>query len=238
MRCRPTFADVTRPLRSSTCRCWMTAGIDMGSGLPRSLTDAGPRINASTITRREGSESAWNRPSSRVSLLSTYLSIGIEHRRVNPHGRVTSTVRCGGWYACGTYRHRLSIVAPSGPTRARCDIPRSWGCARTRRQRMSFWRRKRIEKASPCTQFRPALAGRCWSQLFGRSVHNSGPEHLEQRPFTDANYSIISSAREINARGMVTPIVFAVFRLKTNSNSVGCSIGRSVGFAPLRILST
>jgi hypothetical protein len=91
-------------------------------------------------------------------LLSTYLSIGTEHRRVNPHGRVTSTVRCGGWYACGTYRHRLSIVAPSGPTRARCDIPRSWGCARTRRQRMSFWRRKRIEKASPCTQFRPALS--------------------------------------------------------------------------------
>ena len=80
------------------------------------------------------------------------------------------------------------------------------------------------------------LAGRCWSQLFGRSVHNSGPEHLEQRPFTDANYSIISSAREINARGMVTPIVFAVFRLKTNSNSVGCSIGRSVGFAPLKNL--
>jgi hypothetical protein len=67
---------------------------------------------------------------------------------------------------------------------------------------------------------------------------NSRPEHLQQRLYTDANYSITSSAREINAGEMVTPIVFAVFRLKTNSNSVGCSTGRSAGLAPLRILST
>jgi hypothetical protein len=52
------------------------------------------------------------------------------------------------------------------------------------------------------------------------------------------HYSITWSARDISAGGMVTPIAFAVFRLKANSNSVGCSIGRSAGFAPLRILST
>jgi hypothetical protein len=37
---------------------------------------------------------------------------------------------------------------------------------------------------------------------------------------------------------MVSPRAFAVFRLMTNSNFVGCSKGRSVGLAPFRILWT
>ena len=38
--------------------------------------------------------------------------------------------------------------------------------------------------------------------------------------------------------GIVRPICFAVLRLIIDSNFVGCSTGRSAGFAPLRILST
>ena len=38
--------------------------------------------------------------------------------------------------------------------------------------------------------------------------------------------------------GMVRPSAFAVLRLMTNSDFVGCSIGRSPGWAPFRILST
>src|SRR5439155_13413069 len=38
--------------------------------------------------------------------------------------------------------------------------------------------------------------------------------------------------------GIVRPICFAVFKLITSSNFVGCSTGRSAGFAPFRILST
>jgi hypothetical protein len=38
--------------------------------------------------------------------------------------------------------------------------------------------------------------------------------------------------------GMVSPRVWAVARLMTNSNLVGFSIGMSAGLAPLRILST
>src|SRR6185436_5806662 len=38
--------------------------------------------------------------------------------------------------------------------------------------------------------------------------------------------------------GIVRPRTFAVLRLRTNSNVVGCSMGRSPGFAPFRILST
>jgi hypothetical protein len=38
--------------------------------------------------------------------------------------------------------------------------------------------------------------------------------------------------------GMVRPICFAVLRLITNSNFVGCSTGKSAGLAPFKILST
>src|SRR5262245_18233951 len=51
-------------------------------------------------------------------------------------------------------------------------------------------------------------------------------------------HSITSSARTRNNSGMVNPIAFAVLRLRTSSNFVTCSMGRSAGFAPFRILST
>ena len=51
-------------------------------------------------------------------------------------------------------------------------------------------------------------------------------------------YSITSSARARNDSGMSRPMAFAVLRLTTISNLVGCSIGISAGFAPRRILST
>ena len=46
------------------------------------------------------------------------------------------------------------------------------------------------------------------------------------------------SARSSSDGGTVSPSAFAVFRLMTSSNFVGCSTGRSAGLAPLRILST
>ena len=49
---------------------------------------------------------------------------------------------------------------------------------------------------------------------------------------------ITLSARASTFGGIVRPICFAVFRLITSSNFVGCSTGRSAGLAPLRILST
>ncbi len=51
-------------------------------------------------------------------------------------------------------------------------------------------------------------------------------------------YSITSSARASSVGGMFKPMVLAVVRLITSSNLVGCSIGRSAGFAPRKILST
>src|SRR5262245_40792874 len=51
-------------------------------------------------------------------------------------------------------------------------------------------------------------------------------------------HSITSSARSNIDVGIVTPIALAVPRFTTSSNMVGCSIGKSAGLAPWRILST
>src|SRR5262245_57677066 len=51
-------------------------------------------------------------------------------------------------------------------------------------------------------------------------------------------YSTMWSARNANDGGIVRPRVLAVPLLIANSNVVGCSTGRSPGFAPFKILST
>ena len=53
-----------------------------------------------------------------------------------------------------------------------------------------------------------------------------------------SGHLITRSARARTFGRIVRPICFAVFRLITNSNLVGCSTGRSAGLAPFRILST
>ena len=51
-------------------------------------------------------------------------------------------------------------------------------------------------------------------------------------------YWITSSAWKRSVGGIVIPRALAVLRLMTSSNFMGCSTGRSAGFAPFRILST
>src|SRR5262245_51073714 len=51
-------------------------------------------------------------------------------------------------------------------------------------------------------------------------------------------HSITLSARTTNVLGTSWPIAFAVLRLMTSSNLVGCSTGRSPGFAPRRSLAS
>src|SRR5262249_45100671 len=50
--------------------------------------------------------------------------------------------------------------------------------------------------------------------------------------------SITSSARASSVGGISRPSALAVLRLMASSNFVGCSIGRSAGFAPLITLRT
>jgi hypothetical protein len=77
------------------------------------------------------------------------------------------------------------------------------------------------------------------------------PDHLLRRselPLSPRNgllhrskihaYSITASAATCKVCGTVRPSTFAVLRLITNSNLVGCITGRSAGLAPLSILPT
>jgi hypothetical protein len=61
---------------------------------------------------------------------------------------------------------------------------------------------------------------------------------LYSLPVSRRYHRITSSARSKIDSGMVRPRALAVLRLTTSSNLVGCSIGRSPGLAPFRILST
>ena len=61
-----------------------------------------------------------------------------------------------------------------------------------------------------------------------RSTHPTGSE-------TILVYSITLSARTRNVSGIVSPSAFAVVRLTTKSNLVGCSTGMSAGLVPRRI---
>lgn len=45
-------------------------------------------------------------------------------------------------------------------------------------------------------------------------------------------------ARDNRLGSMLTPICFAILRFTASSNFIGRSTGKSVGFVPLRILST
>src|SRR5258708_1268051 len=58
---------------------------------------------------------------------------------------------------------------------------------------------------------------------------------VEQR--TLQLYAITLFARSRMTSGILVPSSLAVFMLMASSNWTGCSIGRSAGFAPLRILS-
>src|SRR6516165_7618731 len=73
-------------------------------------------------------------------------------------------------------------------------------------------------------------AGRFECQLSAKSGHS----HRSKK----SRYSITSSARSRIDVGTDTPIALEVFRLRANSKLVGCSTGKSDGFAPLRILAT
>jgi hypothetical protein len=76
----------------------------------------------------------------------------------------------------------------------------------------------------------------------GRSTNEVNGRRGWSRELCDqlatSHHWITSSARSSSDCGIVSPSAFAVLRLMTNSNFVGCSTGRSAGLAPFKILST
>src|SRR5207237_7583930 len=85
---------------------------------------------------------------------------------------------------------------------------------------------ERMEKADHWDSFRlRARDGQPKSGCAAKKCDELAPVH-----------SITSSARASSDCGTVRPSAFAVLRLITNSNLVGCSTGRLAGFVPARIL--
>src|SRR5262245_50753648 len=72
-------------------------------------------------------------------------------------------------------------------------------------------------------------AKRCGLRPCGRRTEDEGDELA---PLHRCNHSITSSARASSDGGTVRPSALAVVTLTTKSNLVGCSTGRSLGFAP------
>src|SRR5262249_35949654 len=63
-------------------------------------------------------------------------------------------------------------------------------------------------------------------------------QRYERAALHRCSHSITSSARASRLSGTVRPSAFAVLRLMTSSNLVGCWTGRLLGFSPLRMRST
>src|SRR5262249_3736152 len=101
---------------------------------------------------------------------------------------------------------------------------------------------KRVEKVlirglRLCADEPDARAGGRFLPLSGERRAEQATGHgTEECP--PLHYSITSSARARSDGGIVRPSAFAVLRLMTSSNLVGCSTARSPGLAPFRILST
>jgi hypothetical protein len=74
--------------------------------------------------------------------------------------------------------------------------------------------------------------------LFKASTQKPGLRPLCANKRHQPAYSITLSARASNSGGTWSCSARAVFRLSESPKLVGCSIGRSPGFAPLRIRST
>src|SRR5262249_9051029 len=92
-----------------------------------------------------------------------------------------------------------------------------------------FWEPSRSQKPD---------SGELCRLLCARRERPGGCRDAEQRDELAPFHSITLSARSTRPAGTSCPIALAVLRLITSSNVVGCSTGRSVGFAPLSILAT
>src|SRR5262249_17151781 len=126
----------------------------------------------------------------------------------------------------GSHPAKINVdILPNGPSKLLQPLFKRCYAALTFRIALS----ERHEYANTINLAYPLRA--CRKRPRGRST-------AEQLDELASPHSITSSARASSVDGMVTPSALAVTRLTTRSNLVGCSTGRSAGFAPRRILST
>ena len=91
----------------------------------------------------------------------------------------------------------------------------------------------RSETGSPCRSSQAP-----WPTKSMGTTNHATASVVNHATHTAVNYYwIIWSARSNTDGGIARPSAFAVLRLITSSNLVGCSTGKSAGLAPLSILS-
>jgi hypothetical protein len=109
-------------------------------------------------------------------------------------------------------------------------------------QSVTCWRGRPMSEAGSYSAVRRCLLNVCFGSVFGLRSDISRrprvPKAALSNRSTAAPYSITSSAMASSVGGTSRPSALAVLRLMTSSNLVGCTTGRSVGFAPLRIRPT
>src|SRR5829696_2601971 len=205
VRTRPTFSVRTRPLVSSTPRCWSTAGSEIVSGFASSLTVAAPRLRRSRIERLVGSASAWKTGSaSAIDWLSIRLSIS---RSRWPRDVPFLCRRCGSG-AAAVRRARTSRRSQGGSagrpaTRARSCPARPGREHRATRGR-DRCRRRRARPRPPGTRNR---AGR-------PSERRGKPERLEkllvEREYGDFSDHTVLDAEHVESEWPVLRVARAL----------------------------
>src|SRR5215510_6976310 len=172
--------------------------------------------------RRGGRDIAQARPAAQGRSLCACRNRRVLDRR--PRGRGAGSVSGPGprYIRARRMEVRFGARAPAqrgrhAARRAPGPHPRRLAPALTAASRDPWW---------PCTR----------SSGEQRYSKKSPAHHDDER--SAVHHWITSSARTRMDCGIVRPSAFAVFRLMTSSNLVGCSTGRSAGFAPFRILST
>src|SRR5262249_42580260 len=155
--------------------------------------------------------------------LSPYI---FSYSQTPPPNNPTAMVpyRAGEDYHCRTHGSRSAGCAPRGPAQGLQRLLEH-------REAGNHFRIVLGENAQHADAPRPLA-------LLRARRERPPPCAADNRDEVAAFHSITSSARSNIDVGIVTPIALAVPRFTTSSNMVGCSIGKSAGLAPRRILST
>ena len=190
----------------------------------------------------------------RWSLFCHGLGPMVNAQGLRPHRRAATVSsrrawNTGGWSVSRVQRQR-QLLSARPCTFMRASLPRlrtSWNGAMARKPlatttpgpsepgRRAGSRRRAVPKSSR----RPAISGR--QTVVPAARRGRCRKYAGQRGQQEAaavHYSITLSARCSSDLGIVSRIARAALTLIHSSKAAGCSIGRSLGRLPLRILST
>jgi len=153
-------------------------------------------------------------------------------RRGSQHDAAAARDQCAG-VALQTTAHNERKASPPSRLALKVVAQPPGRAFRHSAARLSL----RLALMSSNVRFTPksghCIAPQRMSALCQKETSTASFDHL-----VSAGHSRIASARAKNASGTMRPMVFALFRLTASSNFVGCSMGKSFGRSPCRILCT